>query len=116
MLHFRKLIKIYRRMISTLVNIYSISMSNLGVREWYENDFIDLIKIENLLYYLDIKSKILGFILIKNIKYEAEIINISIDLKFQRQGFGSKLLDYITHSKDWVDVKKIYFRGFCRKH
>ena len=73
-------------------------MSNLGVIEWNENDFIDLIKIENLLYYFEIKKN----------KYEAEIISISIDLKFQRQGFGSKLLDYITHSKDWVDVKKIY--------
>ena len=40
-------------------------MSNLGVREWNENDFIDLIKIENLLYYLGIKNEILGFILIK---------------------------------------------------
>ena len=60
-------------MISTLVNIYSISMSNLGVREWNENDFIDLIKIENLLYYFEIKNKILGFILIKKNKYEAEI-------------------------------------------
>ena len=81
-------------------------MSNLGVREWNENNFINLIKIENLLYYLEIKNEILGFILIKKIKYEAEIINISIDPKFQRQGFGSKLLDYITHSKDWVDGKK----------
>ena len=61
-------------------------MSNLGVIEWNENDFIDLIKIENLLYYFEIKKN----------KYEAEIISISIDLKFQRQGFGSKLLDYIT--------------------
>ena len=51
-------------MISTLVNIYSISMSNLGVIEWNENDFIDLIKIKNLLYYLEIKNEILGFILI----------------------------------------------------
>ena len=81
-------------------------MSNLGVREWNENDFIDLIKIENLLYYLGIKNEILSFILIKKIKYEAEIINISIGPKFQRKGFGSKLLDYITHSKDWVDGKK----------
>lgn len=81
-------------------------MNCLGVREWKEKDFIDLIQRYNHIFYLELEKKILGFTIIKKIRDEAEIINIVIEPNYQRRGLGYKLFNHVVLSMQMRGTKR----------
>ena len=48
----------------------------------------------------------MGFAIVKKIIYEAEIINISIEPVYHRNGFAKNLIKYILQSKEMKGVKR----------
>lgn len=46
-------------------------------------------------FVLEEQNFIVGFIILKSVVDECEILNISIDPLYQRQGYGHRLLEYV---------------------
>lgn len=46
-------------------------------------------------YKITIDDKIIGFIIVQILQDEVDIIDIIIDYKYQHQGYGFKLLNYV---------------------
>ena len=67
--------------------------SKLIKKKWVKNFFLK--KRGNALHVIEIKNKILGFVLLIFKKNFLIIDLIAIDKKFQNKGLGKKLIDYI---------------------
>ncbi|HBN45679.1 MAG TPA: ribosomal-protein-alanine N-acetyltransferase, partial [Candidatus Marinimicrobia bacterium] len=62
---------------------------------WSKNQIQQELKQENgKRVYAEIEKKIIGYIMVRVLKIEAQILNIAIDLPYQHRGYGKKLLDY----------------------
>ena len=107
MIHFKLCEKRDTKCIKNLVEIYEESMKTLGVRIWTEEEFFELLERNFLIFYVEVNLKILGFIVVKIIKPEAEIINISVKPNYQRTGLGKKLFIFMTNSDHFREVKQI---------
>ena len=107
MIHFKLCEKRDTKCIKNLVEIYEESMKTLGVRIWTEEEFFELLERNFLIFYVEVNLKILGFIVVKIIKPEAEIINISIKPNYQRTGLGKKLFTFMINSDRFREVKQI---------
>jgi len=65
---------------------------------WNKNQIQQELKQENgKLVYVEIEEKIMGYIMVRVVKNEAQILNIAIDLPFQHRGYGKKLLQNTLH-------------------
>jgi len=65
---------------------------------WNKNQIQQELKQENgKLVYVEIKEKIMGYIMVRVVENEAQILNIAIDLPFQHRGYGKKLLQNALH-------------------
>ncbi len=65
---------------------------------WNKNQIQQELKQENgKLVYVEIEKKIMGYIMVRVVKNEAQILNIAIDLPFQHRGYGKKLLQHTLH-------------------
>ncbi len=65
---------------------------------WSKKQILHELKQENgKRVYAEIEKKIIGYIMVRVINNEAQILNIAIDLPFQHRGYGKKLLDYTLH-------------------
>ena len=74
--------------------IYAIEKSVFR-HPWSENQIQQELKQEDgKRVYAEIEKKIIGYIMVRLFKNEAQILNIAIDLSFQHRGYGKKLLDY----------------------
>ena len=81
-------------------------MAHLNVRKWSIKDFVELINTKSIIYYIKEDKSIMGFAIVKKIIYEAEIINISIEPAYHRNGFAKNLIKYILQSKEMNGVKR----------
>jgi len=65
---------------------------------WNKNQIQQELKQENgKLVYVEIEEKIMGYIMVRVVENEAQILNIAIDLPFQHRGYGKKLLQNTLH-------------------
>jgi len=65
---------------------------------WNKNQIQQELKQENgKLVYVEIEEKIMGYIMVRVVEKEAQILNIAIDLPFQHRGYGKKLLQNTLH-------------------
>ena len=65
---------------------------------WNKDQIQQELKQENgKLVYVKIEEKIMGYIMVRVVKNEAQILNIAIDLPFQHRGYGKKLLQHTLH-------------------
>jgi len=65
---------------------------------WNKKQIQQELKQENgKLVYVEIEKKIMGYIMVRVVKNEAQILNIAIDLPFQHRGYGKKLLQHTLH-------------------
>jgi ribosomal-protein-alanine N-acetyltransferase len=106
MLSFEIMKKNDKFLICNFVAIYANAMKNSGVRIWNESDFYELIKKDFYIFYIKCEHKIIGFVIIKILNTEAEIINISIDTIHQNRGAGKKLLNHAFHSYELSEVRR----------
>ncbi|MDP8203864.1 MAG: ribosomal protein S18-alanine N-acetyltransferase [Candidatus Tenebribacter mawsonii] len=67
---------------------------NLFRTAWEEEIFIEEIELQYA-YVLEIKDRIIGYICGWKLLDEFNITNIAIDKKFQRKGFGKRLVQFI---------------------
>ena len=81
-------------------------MDHLDARKWSIKDFVELINTKSIIYYIKQDKSIMGFAIVKKIIYEAEIINISIEPAYHRNGFAKNLIKYILQSKEMKGVKR----------
>ena len=107
MIHFKLCEKRDIKCIKNLAEIYDEAMKILGVRIWKEEEFLQLLERNFLIFYVEVNLKILGFIVVKIIKPEAEIINISVKPNYQRTGLGKKLFTFMISSDLFREVKQI---------
>ena len=77
MIEYYRVKKNNHSLVKCLVRIYHNSMNSLGVRIWDENDFNELLLQNFVIIYAKNEKNILGFIIIKVLGNEAEIINIA---------------------------------------
>ena len=98
MIEYYRVKKNNHSLVKCLVRIYHNSMNSLGVRIWDENDFNELLLQNFVIIYAKNEKNILGFIIIKVLGNEAEIINIAVDPKYQRRGIGIKLFNHIVNT------------------
>ena len=90
----------------------SDDLKNINISDF--DDFWNLSNLEDDLssekskwYIMKIENEIIGFVGIKVIIDEADIMNIAIAKKFRHQGFGKKLLSYIIDSCKQENIKQI---------
>ena len=100
-MYFYTISKIDKNILYKLVDIYANAMDHLDVK-----DFVELINTKNIIYYIKEDKSIMGFAIVKKIIYEAEIINISIEPAYHRNGFAKNLIKYILQSKEMKGVKR----------
>ena len=67
---------------------------NLFRTAWEEEIFMEEIELQYA-YVLEIKDRIIGYICGWKLLDEFNITNIAIDKKFQRKGFGQRLVQFI---------------------
>ena len=105
-MYFYTISKIDKNILYKLVDIYANAMDHLDVRKWSIKDFVELINTKSIIYYIKEDKSIMGFAIVKKIIYEAEIINISIEPAYHRNGFAKNLIKYILQSKEMKGVKR----------
>jgi len=81
-------------------------MDHLDVRKWSIKDFVELINTKSIIYYIKVDKSIMGFAIVKKIIFEAEIVNISIEPAYHRNGFARSLIKYILQSKEMKSVSR----------
>ena len=97
-------VKILQIFLSDINNIISIEKElGLGITPY--NFFKNSIKINNIKNLkLVLNSIIVGYVSYQNIMKDCDIISIGIKKKFQRLGFGKKIIDFLISS----NFKNIY--------
>lgn len=62
---------------------------------WKKNQIIQELEQEyGKKVYAEIEEELIGYIMIRVVNNEAQILNIAIDLPYQHRGYGKKLLQY----------------------
>ena len=63
---------------------------------WSQGQFTTSIEnSNNLCYYLSLKGKTIGYLIVLMALDSADILNIGIDPDFKRQGYGTDLLNHL---------------------
>lgn len=72
---------------------------------WHERLYLDEITNKNTLFWiLELEGLIIGFLAIKVIADEGEILQFAIEPQHQEQGFGSLLMDYALEHLNIMDL------------
>lgn len=62
---------------------------------WKKNQILQELANENgKMVFAEIEEKMIGYIMVREINNEAQILNIAVDLPYQHRGYGKKLLQY----------------------
>ncbi|MEZ5757370.1 MAG: ribosomal protein S18-alanine N-acetyltransferase [Emcibacteraceae bacterium] len=78
-------------------------------QQWKEKDFIELFSIPGTVSYLISNAEQpMGFILIRNIQDEAEIITFCILPKWCRNGYATYLLEWVINRLQQQSVKRFF--------
>ncbi|HLB41429.1 MAG TPA: ribosomal protein S18-alanine N-acetyltransferase [Gammaproteobacteria bacterium] len=59
-------------------------------------------------WVLELDKKIIGFIIVTMEDIECHILNLCVVPDYQRQGWGSKLLEYVLHDAKQCGISVIY--------
>lgn len=72
---------------------------------WHERLYLEEITNKNTHFWiLELEGLIVGFLAIKVIADEGEILQFAVDLVYQGQGFGSLLIDYALENLNIMDL------------
>ncbi|MCP5382537.1 MAG: ribosomal protein S18-alanine N-acetyltransferase [Kordiimonadaceae bacterium] len=78
-------------------------------QKWEAQDFIELFSIPGTVSYLiSFDGQPIGFILIRSIEDEAEIITFCILPKWFRNGYASYLLEWVINTLQKQSVKRLF--------
>lgn len=62
---------------------------------WNKNQILqELLQKYGKKVYAEIEEEMIGYIMIRVVNNEAQILNIAVDLQFQHRGYGKKLLQH----------------------
>jgi len=79
------------------------------VQQWQQKDFVELLSIPGTVSFLISNvDQPIGFILIRNIKDEAEIITFCILPKWCRNGYATYLLEWVISRLQKQSVKRFF--------
>lgn len=74
--------------------------NSVHVTPWSEDTFKICFQSGYVGWVVEMKKKVISFIMISTYKEECHILNLCVDREFQHQGWGSKLLKHaLTHAK-----------------
>ena len=62
----------------------------------------------NVCYMLEVKSKVVGFIIAMPSVDSADILNIAVHKDFKRNGYGSSLISYLSEELYYRNIKTIF--------
>ena len=92
-----------KKAIEQLVSIYSSALNKFNFRNWFFQDFVDLINNGSSIFYYMMNDMIVGFSVVRFNQDFTEIITIAVDSNYQRNKIGQNILNYI------IDYP--YFKG-----
>ena len=95
--------KVNERIISQLVNIHFSALNEFNFRNWFFQDFVDLINNGSSIFYYVLNNRIIGFSVVGFNEEFTEIIIIAVDSNYQKKKIGQNILNYI------IDCS--YFKG-----
>ena len=95
--------KVNERIISQLVNIHFSALNEFNFRNWFFQDFVDLINNGSSIFYYVLNNRIVGFAVVRFNEDFTEIIIIAVDSNYQKKKIGQNILNYI------IDCP--YFKG-----
>ena len=95
--------KVNERIISQLVNIHFSALNEFNFRNWFFQDFVDLINNGSSIFYYVLNNRIVGFSVVYFNEEFTEIIIIAVDSNYQKKKIGQNILNYI------IDCS--YFKG-----
>jgi len=86
---------------------------SVHVSPWTEETFKSCFKAGYLGFAIESHQKVIAFIIISFAVDECHVLNLCVDLPFQHQGLGRKLLEYaLNYAKDrgisiaWLEVRR----------
>jgi ribosomal protein S18 acetylase RimI-like enzyme len=89
--------------IAKIYNIYKETINSA----WSIEDFMNT-NYYNILYSIKEEEKIVGFIQLKIIDYEAELINLAIMPEEQNKKKGTKSIELLLKELRKIDIKEIF--------
>jgi len=93
-LTFKKKINFKNAELSDIEKIVLIE-SNCHITPWTEKNFIDSINALNRFELLVDKNLIIGYYIASFAADECELLNITVNKNYQRQGYGSIIIDHL---------------------
>lgn len=107
-IHTMKNVSIKKCLIEHIDKIFEID-KNSSCYNWTKQMFMAELNNKNSFFkILTFKDNIVGYIIYNSVLDEAEILNIVIDKNFQRQKFGSYLLEETINELAKINIKTIY--------
>ena len=76
--------KVNERIISQLVNIHFSALNEFNSRNWFFQDFVDLINNGSSIFYYVLNNRIVGFSVVCFNEDFTEIIIIAVEIWFQK--------------------------------
>ncbi len=89
--------------------LYNCSFNDMPEQSWDEEAFIELFKIPGTVgYVIEQKQKPVGFILIRKLHDEVEIITFCILPKWCNNGYATFLLEWVIKRLQHQAIKRIF--------
>ena len=80
-----------------------------GIGAWSKNSFVDILNQPNFIFYVaSINEEIVGYFVCQIVREEAELHNISVAPKWQRQGIGKQLLQILLEKLKPSEVSHVF--------
>lgn len=95
--------------LALLAELHHAAFSSQGERSWTPSEFADILAIPGTsakLYRSN--GKPIGFVIVRTVLDEAELISIAVDPAFQGQGFAKKMMDDITRQLQALKVSQLF--------
>lgn len=75
---------------------------------WTEGMLRDCFLANDEVYGVVLNKKIIAYVIVRYVLDEAEILNITVDKQFRRQGYGQALLEAILKMAQQRSIQKVY--------